>query len=93
MIETDLPVCVLICLYVYFGQQDWKLVKNKQKIADFTPLKSWKFNCVALILCWDIPNNSLRSHMIETDLPVCVLVCLDVYFGQQDQKLVKNKQK
>ena len=31
--------------------------------------------------------------MIETDLPVCVLICLDVYFGQQDQKLVKNKQK
>ena len=35
--ETDLPVCVLICLDVSFGQQDWKLVKNKQKIADFTP--------------------------------------------------------
>ena len=31
--------------------------------------------------------------MIETDFPVCVLICLDVYFGQQDQKLVKNKQK
>ena len=33
------------------------------------------------------------SYMIETDVPVCVFICLDVYVGFQDQKLVKNKQK
>ena len=32
----------------------------------------------ALILCWDIPKDSLRSHMMETDVQVCVLICLDV---------------
>ena len=37
MIETDLPVCVLICLDVKFGQQDRRFVKHKKKIADFTP--------------------------------------------------------
>ena len=37
MMETDEPVCILICLDVWFGQQDRKLVKNKQKIADFAP--------------------------------------------------------
>ena len=29
--------------------------------------------------------------MIEIDVPVYVSICLDVYVGQQDQKLVKNK--
>ena len=33
------------------------------------------------------------TYMIETDVPVWVLICLDVYVGFQDQKLVKNKQK
>ena len=37
MMETDEPVCILICLDVWFGQQDQKFVKNKQKIADFAP--------------------------------------------------------
>ena len=37
MIETGVTVCVLICLDVYVGLQDPKLVKNKQKIADFAP--------------------------------------------------------
>ena len=37
MIETDVQVCVLICLDGYVGFQDQKLVKNKQKIADFAP--------------------------------------------------------
>ena len=92
MMETDVPVCVLICLDVYVSFQDPKLVKNKQKITDFTP-KSWKFNCVALILCWDISNDFLMSYMIETDVPVCVLICLDVFVGSEDQRLVKNKQK
>ena len=31
--------------------------------------------------------------MMETDLPVCVLICLDVYLGLQYQQLVLNKQK
>ena len=69
------------------------MVKNKQKIADFVPLKSWKFNSVALILCWDISNDFLMSYMIETDVSVCVLIGLDVYIDFEDQKLVKNKQK
>ena len=93
MMENDEPVSVLIYLDVYYGRQDRKLVKDKQKIADSVPLKSWKFNSVALILCWDISNDFLMSYMIETDVPVCVLICLDVYVGFQDQKLVKNKQK
>ena len=33
------------------------------------------------------------SYMIETDVPVCILICLNVYVGFQDQQLVKNKQK
>ena len=37
MIETDGPVCVLICLDVYVGFQEPQLVKNKQKIGDFAP--------------------------------------------------------
>ena len=37
MMKTDGPVCVLICLDVWFGQQDQKLVKNKQKIANLAP--------------------------------------------------------
>ena len=36
---------------------------------------------------------TLNGHMMETDEPVWVLICQDVYFGQQDHKLVKNKQK
>ena len=35
----------------------------------------------------------LRSYMIETDLPMCVLICLDVYLGLKQQKFVTNKQK
>ena len=37
MMETDEPVSVLTCSYVYHGRQDRKLVKDKQKIADFVP--------------------------------------------------------
>ena len=37
MIETDVPVCVLISLDVYVGFQDQRLVKNKQKLADLAP--------------------------------------------------------
>ena len=44
-------------------------------------------------MCWDISNDFLMSYMIETDVPVCVLICLDVYVGFQDQQFVKNKQK
>ena len=33
------------------------------------------------------------SYMIEKDVPVFVLIFLDVYIGFQDQELVKNKQK
>ena len=33
------------------------------------------------------------SYMIETDVPVCILICLDVYIGFKDQNLVNNKQK
>ena len=40
MMETDESVSVLICLDVYYGRQDRKLVKDKQKIADSVPLKS-----------------------------------------------------
>ena len=65
--------------------------KNKQKVVDF-PKKSWKFNSVALILCWDISKDFFMSYMIENDVPVWVLIFLDVYVGFQDQQLVKNKQ-
>ena len=33
------------------------------------------------------------SYMIENDVPVWVLIFLDVYVGFQDQQFVKNKQK
>ena len=67
------------------------MVKNKQEIVDFTP-KPWKFNSVALILYRDISNDFLMSYIIETVVPVCVLICLHVYVGFVDQRLVKNKQ-
>ena len=35
--RTDVPVCVLICLDVFVGFQDQKLVQNKQKLEDFAP--------------------------------------------------------
>ena len=41
MMETDLPVCVLICLVVYLGLKKHKLVTNKQNIADVVP-KNYK---------------------------------------------------
>ena len=37
MIETDEPVCVLVCLDVNVAFQDQELVKSKQKIADLAP--------------------------------------------------------
>ena len=37
MLETVVPVCVLICLDVYVGFQEQKVVKNEQKIADLAP--------------------------------------------------------
>ena len=37
MIETDVPVCVLIGLDVYVDFQDQRLVKIKQKLADLAP--------------------------------------------------------
>ena len=81
MMETDVPVCVSIGLDVEFGHQGHKLVKNKQKNSRFCPSKSWKFDSVALMLCWDISNYLLMSYMIETHVPVCVLICVDIYVG------------
>ena len=37
MMETDLPVCDLICLVVYLGLKKQKLVTNKQQVADVVP--------------------------------------------------------
>ena len=42
---------------------------------------------------WNIPNDFPRSYMMESNLPVCVLICLDVYIalqktGQKKQKIV-----
>ena len=83
-------MCQCRCLSWSAGQ---KIGKNVQKIAAFVTLIFWKFNSVVLILCWDISNDFLMSYMIETDVPLCVLICLDVYVSFQDQKLAKNKQK
>ena len=68
------------------------MVKNKQEIENFTP-KTLKIQFCCLILYPDISNDFLMSYMIENDVPVCVLIGLDVYIGFEDQKLVKNKQK
>ena len=50
MIETGVTECVLICLDVYVGFQDQKLVKIKQEIADLAPsipkIQSWCLNIV-----------------------------------------------
>ena len=56
-------------------------------------MSSPQSNCGALKLSWHISNDSLRSYMIEADLLLCVLICLDVYIGLQYWKLVKNRQK
>ena len=37
MVETDVAVCVLICLDVYVGSEDQGLIKNESKIADLVP--------------------------------------------------------
>ena len=78
MVETDLPVfsfnlfsCLCWSPWLKIGQI---LAKNSW----FCPPRSGKFNLGVLILCWDIFNGSLRSYMMENDLPVCVLICLDV---------------
>ena len=66
--------------------------KGGQTKCLYKPLqKPWKFNFAALILCWDISNDFLMPYMIETDLQVCVFICLDVYVGFEDQRLAKNK--
>ena len=88
MMERDQPVCVLICLDVYLGLEKQKLVTNKQKIADAVPKNDKNPTFAVLILYWDTPNDYFRSYMMETDLPVCVLICLDVYLGLQCQKFV-----
>ena len=44
-------------------------------------------------MCWHIPNDSLRSYMMEADLPLCVLIYQDGYVGLHYWKLVKSKQK
>ena len=85
MIETDVPVCVLICLDVNVGFQDQILVKIRKKWPIWPP-KFQKSILGALILRWDILNDSLRSNMMETDLPVYVLIYLDVYLGLQEQQ-------
>ena len=69
-----------------FGQQ-------KAKNSRFGPLNSKKpilvhWYCVEAFLM-----TLLRSYMMETDLPMCVLICLDVYLGLKKQKFVTNKQK
>ena len=93
MIETDVPVCVLICLDVYLGLQKQKLVTNKQKIANFapSPQKILEIPFCCLNFLPNISNDFLMSYMIETDVAVCVLICLDVYVSSEDQGLVKNK--
>ena len=65
---------------------------NKQKIANLPP-KFWKFHTFALKFYQDISNDFLMPYVIETDVPVCIFICLDVYFGFKDQHLVNNKQK
>ena len=90
MMEPDLPVCVLICYDVYLGLQKQKLVTNKQKIANFAP-KILKIPFCCLNFLPNISNDFLMSYMIETDVAVCVLICLDVYVSSEDQGLVKNK--
>ena len=92
MIETDVPVCVLICVDVFVGFQDQKLVKNKQK-KPICPPQSLKSNLGALKLCWDNPNDSLRSYMIEPDLVVCVLISFDVYLGTPEDKIGHKSKK
>ena len=84
MIEPDLPVCVLICLDVYLGPQ-------KQNWSEIS--KNRKFHFVALNCYWDISNDFLMQYVIETDVLVCILICLDVYVSFKDQNLVNNKQK
>ena len=59
MMETDLPMCVLICLGVYLGLKKQKFVTNKQKIADFVSQHNIKATksvlgneiCYFLLLC------------------------------------------
>ena len=62
-------------------------------MTNSAPPKPWKFHSVALIFYRDISNDFLMSYMMETGVPVWVLICLDVYVGSEDQRLVKNNQK
>ena len=86
-------MCVLIWLDVFICFQDFKLVKNKQKIADLA-LKIPKKPILVYWYCVETFLMSLlRSYMMETNLPMCVLICLDVYLGLKKQKFVTNKKK
>ena len=60
MTEINMSMCVLICLDVYRGLKKQKSVTNKQKMAYFVP----KNHFVVLILCWETPNDSLRSYIV-----------------------------
>ena len=76
--------------FCWFPGLNWSKISKK---GDLAP-KFQKSNLGALILCWLRHfNDSRRSYMMESDLPVCVLICLDVYLGLQEIKLVTNKQK
>ena len=57
------------------------------------PKKTLKIPFCCVNFLRNISNDFLMSYMIETDVEVCVLICLDVYVGSEDQRLVKNKQK
>ena len=83
--------CVFWSCLCWFGEP--KIGHKYANNSRFGPLDSKKSNLGTLTLWWDIPNDSLRSYMIETDLPVCVLICLDIYHGLQKEKFVLEQAK
>ena len=38
-------------------------------------------------------SECLMSYMIETDVPVCVSICLDIHVGIQDQNIGQKQVK
>ena len=74
MVETDLPVCVLICLVVYLGLKKQKLVTNEQKLADVVP-KNHKNPTLFPKYCAETP---LKLFQVIYDGNRSASVCFDL---------------
>ena len=72
MVVTDMPDCILTCFGVNGVLQGWKLVKNKQKMADFAP-KSQISDLVSLYCAGTSPMTVIDYRWLK-------LICQYVFW-------------